>query len=577
MTDLSLAFDVLARDRASATLDRIGGSAGGMGEKFKGMAKVAGAALGAIALKLGVDSVKAFADAETAQAKLSNAFSKFPQLAGHNAEALRDLNTALAKKTKFDDDATASAQAVLAGFRLTEDQLKTITPLLQDYASRTGKDLPTAAQDLGKAILGQGRALKGIGLNFKDTGSEAGNFGQLVDGLRDKVGGFAAKEGTTAAGKVAILKNQFGEMQEAIGAKLLPVLLNLTDGLTALINFLGEHQEVVIALVTVVGVGLVAAFGAWATAMWAAVTAEGALLAPILAIIAAVALIGLGIYELVKNWDVVWAKIKEITGIVVEAVIDFVKGLPGRMVSALSAAWGAFKDLWGELLEGIKTLAGLAWDALVEFVKSLPGRLVDGIKAEWGLFFDVMGFLWTSVKNFAIDRFHELVDFVKSLPGLLRDGIVAEWHFVSDKFGELAGQAKDFAVGKFNELVDFIKGLPGKVKDAAAGLFDGIKDAAKAAINAVIKMWNDFELKINVPDWLPGPDEIVFRTPNIPLLHTGGTFQAPGIAQEGMAMLRNGETVSTPEDQRDMLAELRAIRAAVLRLDDTQLLIARTF
>lgn len=211
----------------------------------------AGAGAGAVAF--GKASVTAFADAQTQQAKLDQAFRKFPQLAGKNAEGLRKLNSQLMRKTKFDDDATASGQAVLAQFGLTEDQLKKMTPLLQDYASRTGKDLPTAAQDLGKAIMGQGRALKAIGLDFKDTGSAAGNFDQLMGGLRDKVGGFANNEGKTAAGRLAILQNQFGELQEKVGEKLLPILVKLAswlveDGIPFLERFGRGCQKIGAAL-----------------------------------------------------------------------------------------------------------------------------------------------------------------------------------------------------------------------------------------------------------------------------------------------------------------------------------------
>jgi hypothetical protein len=147
----------------------------GIRGKLKGLGKsinpmVAGAFAGAAVAALfrfGKDSASSFKEAESAQLRLSSAFEKFPQLAGYNVGSLRNLNTELAKKTRFDDDATASGQAALAQFHLTGDQIKNLTPLLQDYAAKTGKDLPSAALDLGKAIGGQGRALKAVGLNLK--------------------------------------------------------------------------------------------------------------------------------------------------------------------------------------------------------------------------------------------------------------------------------------------------------------------------------------------------------------------------------------------------------------------------
>jgi hypothetical protein len=212
---------------------------------FGKAAAVAGLVVAAAAVKFGKDSVRAYTEAQTSQVKLQSAFAKFPALADTNINALRGLNTELAKKTRFDDDATASGQAVLAQFKLTGQQITQLTPLLQDYAAKTGKDLPSAATTLGKAVMGNGRALKAVGINFKDTGTEAGNFEQIVAGLRTQVQGFAAQEGKTAAVQLIILKNQFGELQEAVGAKLVPALSKGVGLLTNFVGFIEENKQVV--------------------------------------------------------------------------------------------------------------------------------------------------------------------------------------------------------------------------------------------------------------------------------------------------------------------------------------------
>jgi hypothetical protein len=205
----------------------------------------AGAVAAAAIIKFGRDSVKAYSESQDAQARLSDAYARFPRLADASQASLGRLNTELSKKTRFDDDATASAQALLASFKLTGQQITQLTPLLQDYAAKTGKDLPKASKDLGRAILGQGRALKVIGLDFKDTGSAAGNFEQLMGGLRTQVGGFAEKEGRTAAGQAAILSNQFGELEEQVGAKLTPALLKGGDALLKVIGFIDRNSSVI--------------------------------------------------------------------------------------------------------------------------------------------------------------------------------------------------------------------------------------------------------------------------------------------------------------------------------------------
>jgi hypothetical protein len=212
---------------------------------FKASAVAAGSAAGLAIFKFGKDSVKAYTEAQTSQNELQDAFRKFPKLADVNIGSLQKLNSALELKTKFDDDATASGQAVLANFKLTGQQITQLTPLLQDYAVKTGKDLPTAATDLGKAMLGSGRALKAVGINFKDTGTAGGNFTEIMGGLRTQVGGFAESEGKTAAGQSAILKNEFGELQESVGQKLLPALLKTGHVLLSTVGFLQANMQVV--------------------------------------------------------------------------------------------------------------------------------------------------------------------------------------------------------------------------------------------------------------------------------------------------------------------------------------------
>jgi uncharacterized protein YjbJ (UPF0337 family) len=184
---------------------------------------VAGLAAG----KFAFDAVKAFAEAEASQARLAFAFEKFPKLADTNIAALQKLNTALAKKTRFDDDALALGQATLAQYKLTGTQIGRLTPLVADYAARTGRSFEDASIVIGKAMLGQGRALKDVGVDFVDTGTLAGNFEQIVGKLGDAVGGFAEKDVKTAEGRVLNLKNRFGELQESIGEALLPDLIDL--------------------------------------------------------------------------------------------------------------------------------------------------------------------------------------------------------------------------------------------------------------------------------------------------------------------------------------------------------------
>ena len=230
-------------DSAAKSTDDLGKSSKQTGLLMKA-GLVAGATAAAYAMvRFGASSVKAAAEAEQAQMRLDDAFAKFPKLADSSADALRGLNTEMQRKTRFDDDALASGQAILAQFDLTGKQLEEVTPLVADYAAKMGLDIPQASTNLGKALLGNMKALKSLGIDYKVTGDATADYANITALMAEKVGGFAEKEGKTAAGQLAILNNQFGELQETVGKALLPALSGLVTGTTAVVGAFGSLPE----------------------------------------------------------------------------------------------------------------------------------------------------------------------------------------------------------------------------------------------------------------------------------------------------------------------------------------------
>ena len=244
MSNVTLSMLVTAKDDASGVFRRVGTAAGGVDKAHSRMARSAAIAKTAVAglgiaaagsaLYFAKDSVQAYASAEKAQLALQDAYKKYPSLANANITALRNLNTELQNKTRFDDDDLALMQSRLAAFKLTGQQLRQITPLVADYAAKTGKDIVSAGSSVGKALLGNTRALKELGINYTSTGNRAKDYSNIVELLRKKVGGFATgADAKTAEATLARLGNAFGEIQETVGRALLPYLKDFADWLTS--------------------------------------------------------------------------------------------------------------------------------------------------------------------------------------------------------------------------------------------------------------------------------------------------------------------------------------------------------
>jgi hypothetical protein len=93
-------FNLYGTDKtASKAIKQVGQTADETARKSSRSFADIGKALGAVGIvKFGADSVRAFTDAEKSQAKLTDAFQRFPKLADTSQQAIEDLSTALAQK-----------------------------------------------------------------------------------------------------------------------------------------------------------------------------------------------------------------------------------------------------------------------------------------------------------------------------------------------------------------------------------------------------------------------------------------------------------------------------------------------
>lgn len=449
MADTTLKLVLLGEDRsASKALKGVGDEADSSGKKVTAAGKSMGGALpvaafaaaAAGAVAFGKSSVEASREAARYQRELEDAYKRFPALQSVSIDKMRELNQAIQDKTGADADDIASSQAVLARYKLTGDQIADMTPLLVDYAARTGKDLPAAGATLGKALAGNARAMKELGIPFKDTGDFAKNFDQIMGGLKEKVGGFAEGEASTLDGKMKILSAKFGDLQESVGDKLVPALTSLADVAAKTVDFISQNSDVLGPLAAVVGV---------AAAAYVVLTAAGVAHTAYMAASAA-ATGGLT----VAQWALNAALTANPIGLVVVAIAALVAGLIvayKRSETFRKVVDGAFKAigeagrwLWNNALAPAlrAILNGFAW-------------VTDGIAGMLEALGNVPGFEWAKkgaagLRNLANDARKAAKD-LKDIPD------------VDPKI-----KARDEATAKIRQIDKEIKSLKGKIVEAKA-------------------------------------------------------------------------------------------------------------
>lgn len=95
---------------------------------------------------------------------------------------------------------------------------------------------------------------------------------------------------------------------------------------------------------------------------------------------------------------------------------------------------------------------------------------------------------------------------------------------------------KNKIVSVWNAVLAFFRGIPGKISSIGSRLWDGIKNGFRAAINWIIGRWNSISFgipRIDTPFGSFGGG--TFRVPQIPYMATGGIIERAGMAVVGEA------------------------------------------
>ena len=218
-----------------------------IGKYSKAMAKsfaVAGAAAGAYAIKLGVDSVKAAAEDEKSSRILQVQLEKTLGANEALTKGVEDYISATQLRVGVQDDKLRPSFARLV--RSTKDAQKAqqLLNLALDISVATGKPLEAVSNALGKAYDGNTQALGRLGLGLDQSLLKSKDFDLVGKELTKTFGGFADKEAKSLDGQLRILSIRFDELKESAGKRLLPVFGDIVKATTEVARaFSGEDPQ----------------------------------------------------------------------------------------------------------------------------------------------------------------------------------------------------------------------------------------------------------------------------------------------------------------------------------------------
>lgn len=418
---------------------------------------------------------------------------------------LRDLQTQALKHKDAFKEAGIAVYNSKGEFRNMADVVGDLEGSLKGMTDAE-KKAALAALGFSDKSMGALQTLLGTSDSIREYEGELRKAGGTTDDI-------AAKQMETFQAKIQLLKSRFQDIQITIGQKLVPALLNLADGVSSVMGWLKKHETTAKVLGITIG-ALAAAIVTTVIAMkihatWLKVTAvlqAGSTFRTALATTGyylqaaairvcstAVRIWAAGQWLLNAAMSGNPAVLITLAIIALIAVIVVIATKTTWFQTIWEKAWGAIKAAVLGTFDWIKT----NWPLILAIITGPIGLAVLAIVKHWDKIKRVFTRGWEAVKS----------------------GVTTTVNFVKDKF---------------TAIVDFIKKLPSRIGRAARGMFDGIKEAFREAINFIIRGWNN--LSWHLPGIGFGPfktPSLTLNTPDIPELAAGGTVTSAGLALVG--------------------------------------------
>ena len=366
-------FDDKGIARAKKEFESLDGAAEKTGFAMEKAFVPAVATVGALAAGLGM-AAKAAAEDEAAQAALATQLTNSTGAGQDQIKIVEDAISAMSRQAAVADDVLRPAFAALVRGTKDIDEAQKQMSLVLDISRATQVDATTVADALAKAYEGNFKAIRGLTPEMANLIKEGADLETIINVLGGTFGGANKAFTETAQGGMEKMKIAFAEMQESIGAALLPLLQKIVPIITSMANAIERNSDVVIIAAAVIGT-LATAIIAYNAAIKIAAflqTAFNITLAanPIGLVVAAIVLLGATLVAAYAKFegfrkvvDVVFGAVK--TG--VKIMVDFVSGYLNSMLSVWTRIINAIASVWNS------TLGGLSFE-IPDWVPGIGGK-----------------------------------------------------------------------------------------------------------------------------------------------------------------------------------------------------------
>ncbi len=240
-------------------------------------------------------------------------------------------------------------------------------------------------------------------------------------------------------------------------------------------------------------------------------------------------------------------------GQVFSAAFDLIGLVVTQTVEAIRTIW----NLWGEEIMAVTTavlsVVGSVITNGLNIISGIFKLITSLIRGDWGA-------AWDAIKQIVTANIAIVQSVISNTMTIIRSVISAAWTAIVALFGQQITTIKNSVQNGLTAVVGFFRSLPGQISSAMSSLATAITSPFRSAFNSLKSLWNSTVggFGFTVPSWVPGVGGKGF---SIPRMHSGGIFDAPAGGSEGLALLRKGEGVFTP-DQMAAIGSTSAPTAA---------------
>jgi hypothetical protein len=520
-------------------------STSSLASSLKKVAVMAGSAFAVKkVIDFGKESVKRANEQIQAETKLEEIMKKRIGATDEQIQAIKDLASEEQKLGIFGDELIINGQQQLATFASSSETVGVLTGAMNNLVAQqkgvnaSSGDFVNIANLMGKALNGQVGALSRVGISFTDAQAEVLKYGTeleraevLSQVITDNVGDMNQALRNTPEGAMKAISNDFGDIQEMLGKKLLPVISTVTQFLAdkffpAFIDGVDALSPFIDIMVANIPGALEKVIGMFGNAM-----ELFGMFSPLFEEV------GNSIMSLIENYVLPFAGhfegiaslfewvFKDALGYAIDQAVIFFQRLYESSEESFGAlvetALGAFASL-GDLFYSFVQFAKRIWDEwgndIMDVVSLVFSVLIDIMSVGFQLITDLASVfsalfsgdweaMWEAIGNLFSNAMEGLENAWKRLMVALEEALKIADGILKGLFDAMLGALKAL----FDKFKETVSGAWDKMwngfKDTVSKVFDGIKDTVKSGVNFVIEQINKLIRKVNsfkLPKFLGG-------------------------------------------------------------------------